>query len=187
LAITLIREGRPLSVSDTSDGQNARWLPPADAAAILGISINTLRLRMSRQSVDTRVNGDGQVVVPIPYDLTEYVRHGFAIPEALAEEPPKLSFASKTGRLAAPRPNPKLTPPEAGTTDQVEPTGVQQDNVHAVIAELGKRHSAEIDRLVISHQREVDRLMAMHQASTTMLADNKEFLLNVISTMSGDG
>lgn len=174
-----------MSVAETNDGQNARWLPPADAAAILGISIDTLRLRMSPQSIDTRVDSDGQVVVPIPYDLTEYVRHGFAIPAALAEEPPKLSVASRNGRLAAPRPNPELTPPEAGTTDQVPPNGGQHDNVHAVIAELNKRLSAEIDRLVISHQREVDRLMAMHQASTTMLAENKEFLLNVISTISG--
>lgn len=75
-----------MSTDPIGDSQ-ARWLPVADAAAVLGVSDEILRLRMSRQAIGTRVDPDGRVLVRTPYDLTGYVRAGVTSPVAWAAMP----------------------------------------------------------------------------------------------------
>ncbi len=74
------------------EDREARWLSVADAAAVLGFSDEALRLRMSRQTVSTRV--DGRVDVHIPYDLTGYVRDGVTMPETPEKTPAKPALPS---------------------------------------------------------------------------------------------
>jgi hypothetical protein len=50
------------SIVDT----HARWLPVSDAAAVLGVSDEILRLRMSRQAIGSRVDADGRVLSEPP-------------------------------------------------------------------------------------------------------------------------
>ena len=77
------------------EDREVRWLSVADAAAVLGISDEALRLRMSRQTISTRVDGNGRVDERIPYDLTGYVRDGVTMPETPEETPAKPAPASQ--------------------------------------------------------------------------------------------
>jgi hypothetical protein len=164
------------------DAPDARWLPIADAAAVLGISDKALRLRMSRQTITTRVDGNGRVDVRIPYDLTGYVRDGVTMPETREEA------------AANPAPSPQDRN-QGNNSDQnlfeirIDELKVghaaQLDDLKAIIVELADRHAAEIDRMVGNHRGEVARLMELHQATAKLEAENKKFLLSVISSLTG--
>lgn len=166
--------------SDDRDERHARWLPVA--AAVLGISDEALRLRMSRQTIRTRLDSDGRVNVRIPYDLTSFVRDGITMPEALAEEPPKLALASQS-RSREKIPRESLY--ESRIDELKGSHGAQLDDLKAIIVELADRHHAEIDRLLENHRAEVARLMELHQATARLESENKKFLLGVISSLSG--
>jgi hypothetical protein len=146
------------------DAPDARWLPIADAAAVLGISDKALRLRMSRQTITTRVDGNGRVDVRIPYDLTGYVRDGVTMPETREEA------------AANPAPSPQ---------DRNQGNNSDQNLFEIRIDELKVGHAAEIDRMVGNHRGEVARLMELHQATAKLEAENKKFLLSVISSLTG--
>lgn len=136
----------------------------ADAAAVLGISDEALRLRMSRQTISTRVDGNGRVDVRIPYDLTGYVRDGVTTPETPEETPAKPAPASQ---------------------DRSGGNISDEDLYEIRIDELKVSHAAEIDRMVGNHRVEVARLVELHQATAKLESENKEFLLSVISSLSG--
>ena len=55
----------------------------------------------------------------------------------------------------------------------------------AVIVELADRHAAKNERMVGNHRGEVARLVELHQATAKLESENKEFLLSVISSLSG--
>ena len=76
----------PDMVNEATGDMQARWLPVVDASVVLGISGEMLRLRMSRQTIRTRVESNGEVLVRVPYDLTGYIRCGFAIPDAAKQQ-----------------------------------------------------------------------------------------------------
>ncbi len=151
------------------EDREARWLSVAEAAAVLGISDEALRLRMSRQTISTRVDGNGRVDVRIPYDLTGYVRDGVTMPETPEETPAKPA------------------PPSHAPASQDRSGGnISDEDLYEIrIDELKVSHAAEIDRMVGNHRGEVARLVELHQATTKLESENKEFLLSVISSLSG--
>ncbi len=194
-----------------SDGQ-ARWLPVSDAAAVLGVSDEILRLRMSRQAIGTRTDADGQVFVRTPYDLTGYIRAGITAPAALdespggnggdweSENPDHTAFVSKTEPTPAANAQEPLDPlqalNEARIADLKQLHAAQIADLKAVIADIADRHEAEMERLQDSHQAEMQRLVDLHNISTKMFheqaqhtakmeAERKTMLLEVIRALNG--
>jgi hypothetical protein len=194
-----------------SDGQ-ARWLPVSDAAAVLGVSDEILRLRMSRQAIGTRTDADGRVFVRTPYDLTGYIRAGITAPAAFDEsagvngedrEPdgsghPSLVSETEPAQAAGvqdPK-DPLQTLNEARIADLKQLHAGQITDLKATIADITDRHEAEIERLQDSHQAEMQRLVDLHNISTKMFheqaqhtakmeAERKTMLLEVISALNG--
>jgi len=186
--------------TDIIDEMHGRWLSLNDAAAVLGISYGALRLRMSRQNMSTRVEADGQVLVCIPYDLTDDIRAGMTAAEALddgtseapggartaAPNPASPEAAANTDDLSAPvnaqvnaaantatgTPKDQLTElQETRIADLKQVHAAQIADLKAVIVELADRHGAEIDRMMANHQAEVQRLVDLHHHGAKSLQE----------------
>ncbi|MFP6706989.1 MAG: hypothetical protein VCE75_13350 [Alphaproteobacteria bacterium] len=151
------------------EDQETRWLYIVDAAAVLGISDGAPRLRMSQQTISSRVDGNGRVDVRISYDLTRYMRDSVTMPETPEETPAKLA------------------PPSHAPASQDRSGGniPDEDFYEIRIDELKVSHAAEIYRMMGNHRGEVARLVELHQATAKLESENKEILLSVISSLSG--
>jgi hypothetical protein len=193
--------------TDTIGDPQARWLPVSDAAAVLGVSDEILRLRMSRQAIGTRVDPDGRVFVRTPYDLTDYIRAGVTAPAAeeeaaeLDNEAPKLTLSSHAPVNSVGEPDAAAS--VAATAPARPITGPLQAlneariaDLKEVIVQMTERHSAEVERLMDSHQAEMQRLVDLHGISTKMLheqaqhtarieAEGKSMLIGVINALNG--
>ena len=195
------------SIVDT----HARWLPVSDAAAVLGVSDEILRLRMSRQAIGSRVDADGRVFVRTPYDLTDYIRAGVTAPAAPdetagnngAKQPDTPDHAS-LGAAREPAPtapargpiDPLLALNEARVADLKHTHAAQIADLKSVIVDMTERHNAEVERLMDSHQAEMQRIVDLHNITTKMLheqarhtakieAEAKTVLIDVISALNG--
>ncbi|MBT4044881.1 MAG: hypothetical protein HOF11_15380 [Rhodospirillaceae bacterium] len=196
--------------TDTISDSDARWLPVSDAAAVLGVSDEILRLRMSRQAIGTRVDPDGRVFVRTPYDLTDYIRAGVTAPVAEEEAAnsddwsaenatPDQAPVDETTQTA---PKAPIVPeaPTAPAHQLIEPLQALNEariaELKAIIVEMTGRHNAEIERLMESHQAEMQRLVDLHNISTKMLheqaqhtakieAEGKSMLIGVIGALDG--
>lgn len=183
--------------TDTIDDMRGRWLPLNDAAAVLGISYGALRLRMSRQTISTRVEADGQVLVCIPYDLTDDVRAGMTAAEVLddgtakdpggpstaAPSPETVANTNQSAPVKEPVNEPVNEPINAPLNTAVDtPTRTPSDQVTELqetrIAELKQVHAAQIAdlkavivELADRHGAEIDRMMENHQAEVQRLVD----------------
>ena len=151
------------------EDQETRWLYIVDAAAVLGISDEAPRSRMSQQTFSSRVDGNGRVDVRISYDLTRYMRDSVTMPETPEETPAKPA------------------PPSHAPASQDRSGGniPDEDFYEIRIDELKVSHAAEIYRMMGNHRGEVARLVELHQATAKLESENKEILLSVISSLSG--